>query len=87
MTYYREMGSQVEGGFELYTDITPYLIEVRRTQWLVILTVTGQWVGEIWNKRKNGEIYPDRLTIGVVRDTAGGVGHPELGAVDQDYYA
>ena len=35
----------------------------------------GQWVGEIWNKRKNGEIYPERLTIGVVRDAAGGVGH------------
>ncbi len=39
------------------------------------LKESGQWVGEIWNKRKNGEIYPERLTIGVVRDSAGGVGH------------
>ena len=39
------------------------------------LKQSGQWVGEIWNKRKNGEIYPERLTIGVVRDSAGGVGH------------
>lgn len=39
------------------------------------LNQSGQWVGEIWNKRKNGEIYPERLTIGVVRDAAGGVGH------------
>lgn len=39
------------------------------------LKQSGQWVGEIWSKRKNGEIYPERLTIGVVRDSAGGVGH------------
>lgn len=39
------------------------------------LKENGQWVGEIWNKRKTGEIYPERLTIGVVRDAAGGVGH------------
>jgi diguanylate cyclase (GGDEF)-like protein/PAS domain S-box-containing protein len=24
---------------------------------------TGQWQGEIWNRRKNGEIYPEWLTI------------------------
>ena len=39
------------------------------------LKESGQWVGEIWNKRKNGEIYPERLTIGVVRDSGGGIGH------------
>ncbi len=27
----------------------------------------GQWQGEIWNQRKNGEIYPERLTINAVR--------------------
>ncbi|MCP4990337.1 MAG: EAL domain-containing protein [Colwellia sp.] len=26
------------------------------------------WQGEIWNKRKNGEIYPEFLSISVVRD-------------------
>ena len=28
----------------------------------------GSWQGEIWNKRKNGEIYPEFLAISVVRD-------------------
>ena len=28
----------------------------------------GQWQGEIWNRRKNGEIYPELLAISVVRD-------------------
>ena len=27
------------------------------------IAVTGQWQGEVWNKRKNGEIYPEWLTI------------------------
>lgn len=35
----------------------------------------GSWIGEIWNRRKNGEIYPERLTIGVVKDADGEVGH------------
>lgn len=29
---------------------------------------TGTWVGEIWNRRKNGEIYPEHLTITAVKD-------------------
>jgi len=29
---------------------------------------TGTWQGEIWNRRKNGEIYPEWLTISAVRD-------------------
>tara|TARA_R110002126_G_scaffold98045_7_gene228077 strand:- start:4327 stop:4725 length:399 start_codon:yes stop_codon:yes gene_type:complete len=28
----------------------------------------GFWQGEIWNKRKNGEIYPQRLTINAIYD-------------------
>ena len=31
----------------------------------------GFWQGEIWNRRKNGEIYPEWLTISVVRDAQG----------------
>jgi len=27
------------------------------------LTKTGEWNGEIWNLRKNGQIYPERLSI------------------------
>ena len=31
----------------------------------------GQWRGEIWNRRKNGEVYPERMSISAVRDAAG----------------
>ena len=35
------------------------------------LTATGSWTGELWNRRKNGEIYPEWATFNVVRDAAG----------------
>ncbi len=35
----------------------------------------GYWRGEIWNRRKNGEIYPEWLTISAVRDGGGEVSH------------
>ena len=31
----------------------------------------GMWEGEIWNRRKTGGIYPERLSITVVRNDAG----------------
>jgi PAS domain S-box-containing protein len=31
----------------------------------------GSWDGEIWNKRKSGEIYPEHLTITAVQNRAG----------------
>jgi diguanylate cyclase (GGDEF)-like protein len=31
----------------------------------------GHWAGEIWNRRKNGESYPEWLTISAVRNEAG----------------
>jgi len=31
------------------------------------LTEEGKWAGEIWNKRKNGEVYPEWLTISSIR--------------------
>lgn len=36
---------------------------------------TGAWEGEIWNRRKNGEIYPEYLTITAVKDPNGIVTH------------
>ncbi len=30
------------------------------------INMTGKWQGEIWDKRKNGEIYPKRLMINTV---------------------
>jgi diguanylate cyclase (GGDEF)-like protein/PAS domain S-box-containing protein len=38
------------------------------------VTEDGRWHGEIWNRRKNGEIYPELLTISAVGDAAGRVG-------------
>lgn len=31
------------------------------------IDVNGSWEGEIWNRRKNGEVYPERLSIAAVR--------------------
>lgn len=36
---------------------------------------TGSWQGEIWDRRKNGEIYPKWLTISAVTDESGEVTH------------
>ncbi|TAL43959.1 MAG: EAL domain-containing protein, partial [Methylovulum sp.] len=36
---------------------------------------TGVWEAEIWNRRKNGEIYPGHLTITAVKNTDGVVTH------------
>jgi diguanylate cyclase (GGDEF)-like protein/PAS domain S-box-containing protein len=33
---------------------------------------TGRWEGEIWNVRKNGEVYPLRLNLSAVYDRRGG---------------
>jgi diguanylate cyclase (GGDEF)-like protein/PAS domain S-box-containing protein len=35
----------------------------------------GSWQGEVWNRRRNGEVYPQWLNIGVTRDSAGEVAH------------
>ena len=39
------------------------------------LRETDYWSGEIWNKRKDGQIYPESLTITAVRDDRGYVVH------------
>ncbi len=31
----------------------------------------GYWQGEIWNRRKNGDVYPELLNVSVVRDANG----------------
>ncbi|WP_413473500.1 EAL domain-containing protein [Shewanella baltica] len=31
----------------------------------------GKWEGEVWNKRKDGQVYPEYLAITVVRDEQG----------------
>lgn len=39
------------------------------------LQQTGQWRGELWNRRKNGEVFPVWENISVVKDTEGRVTH------------
>lgn len=36
---------------------------------------TGTWQGEIWDRRKTGEIYPKWMTIKQIKDHAGNVTH------------
>ncbi|XGA80341.1 EAL domain-containing protein [Halomonas sp. CH40] len=35
----------------------------------------GSWEGEIWNRRKNGQIFPEWLTISAVKDGQGNLTH------------
>jgi diguanylate cyclase (GGDEF)-like protein/PAS domain S-box-containing protein len=35
------------------------------------ISASGHWEGEIWNRRKNGEVYPSWLSINEVRDQEG----------------
>lgn len=46
--------------------------EFYQRMWQSIMT-QGYWRGEIWNKRKNNEIYPELLTITAIRDQDGNV--------------
>lgn len=48
--------------------------EFYRAMWKCLAT-DGEWQGEIWNQRKNGEAYAAMLTISAVRDEAGTVAH------------
>ncbi|MHB0777189.1 EAL domain-containing protein [Halomonas sp. WWR20] len=41
-----------------------------RRMWSALLE-QDYWQGEIWNRRKNGEIYPEWLTITAIRDDEG----------------
>ena len=35
----------------------------------------GHWQGEVWNRRKNGEVYPELLTITAIQDEDGVLTH------------
>ncbi|HEY3431206.1 MAG TPA: PAS domain S-box protein [Rhodocyclaceae bacterium] len=40
-----------------------------------VLNTDGHWQGELWNKRKNGELFAVRLTITAVHDEGGHLAH------------
>jgi diguanylate cyclase (GGDEF)-like protein/PAS domain S-box-containing protein len=44
------------------------------TMWAT-LNKQGHWYGEIWNRRKNGDVFAELQTISAVRDTTGAVQH------------
>ncbi|WP_349679229.1 bifunctional diguanylate cyclase/phosphodiesterase [Rhodoferax sp. UBA5149] len=60
---------------------TPRLLSSRRhdttfyAQMWQSIKDTGGWQGEIWNRRKNGEIYPSWLAISAVKSDDGTVTH------------
>lgn len=35
------------------------------------IAITERWQGEVWNRRKNGELYPEWVTISTVKDDRG----------------
>ncbi|WP_337881275.1 EAL domain-containing protein [Rheinheimera sp.] len=35
----------------------------------------GYWQGEVWNRRKNGEVYPELLSISTIRDPQNTLSH------------
>ena len=39
------------------------------------IAVTGRWQGEIWNRRKDGEVFPEHMSLSSVRDETGTVTH------------
>ena len=45
-----------------------------RDMWKTLLS-TGKWQGEIWDRRKNGQIYPKWLAITAVKGSDGNVTH------------
>lgn len=46
--------------------------EFYKRLWKSLLT-KGYWEGEIWNRRKNGEAYPEWLTINSIKDAEGNI--------------
>ena len=48
--------------------------EFYREMWEAIKNY-GYWSGEIWNKRRNGEVFPELLTISAIRDNTGKTTH------------
>lgn len=45
-----------------------------RSLWASLREI-GHWQGEIWNRRKNGEVYPEWLGITALRDAENQIGH------------
>jgi len=53
--------------------------------WTAILT-DGFWQGELWDRCKNGHVYPKMMTISVIRDRAGDIEFYLANFVDVSHY-
>ncbi|MBI5431002.1 MAG: EAL domain-containing protein [Nitrosomonadales bacterium] len=76
---------EVNPAFTRITGYTPEEIRGKNPQWLSsgrqdwpfyqemwrAINDKGHWQGEIWNRRKNGEVYPEWLSISPVLDRDG----------------
>lgn len=49
-------------------------VEFYHTMWQTLLA-NGRWEGEIWNRKKSGEVYIEWLTITAIADDYGQVSH------------
>jgi len=47
---------------------------------------TGSWQGEILNQRKNGEVYPEWLSLSAVKDAKGAITHYVSASSDRSAY-
>lgn len=60
---------------------TPSLIKSDRhdaaffAEFWAAINETGHWMGEIWNRRKNGEVFPVLQSVSAVRDKRGTLTH------------
>lgn len=50
------------------------------------VAATGQWRGEVWGRRANGEIYPQLMSINEVKDAVGAVSHFVFVGSDISHY-
>jgi diguanylate cyclase (GGDEF)-like protein/PAS domain S-box-containing protein len=76
---------EVNPAFTRITGYSPEEIRGRPPHWLSsgrqnrnfyaemwrVINTKGHWQGEIWNRRKNGEVYPEWLSINPVADKSG----------------
>jgi len=63
-------GPEIENEFYNFDALNVPPDHPAREMWDTLLT-TGQWRGEIWNRRKGGEAYPAWLTISSITDELG----------------
>jgi len=49
-------------------------VEFYQDMWETIGT-TGHWRGELWNRRKNGQAFPEELSLNAVKNESGEISH------------